>query len=143
LEAFAEIIAGLNLSDIESESLTVSRTIWNLKDQSPKTENANRTLALSPPLISLIWEQIARQKAKEHEYLFTSANGPPWDMNVHRRRKLHPLLKSIEIPRAAFHAFRHFNVSPMDALRVPLKTIQERIGHAHRVVPFGRVRRKA
>jgi hypothetical protein len=27
-------------------------------------------------------------------------------------------------------AFRHFNVSVMDALRVPLKTIQERIGHA-------------
>jgi integrase len=123
-------IAGLKLSDIEGESLTVSRTIWNLKDQSPKTENANRTLALSPQLISLIWEQIARQAAKEHEYLFTSANGTPWDMNVHRRRKLHPLLKSLEIPRAGFHAFRHFNVSLMDAIRVPLKTIQERIGHA-------------
>jgi integrase len=67
-------IARLKVSDIEGESLTVSRTIWNLKDQSPKTENANRTLALSPQLISLIWEQIARQKAKEHEYLFTSAN---------------------------------------------------------------------
>jgi hypothetical protein len=51
-------------------------------------------------------------------------------MNVHRRRKLHPLLKSLEIPPAGFHAFRHFNVSLMDALRVPLMTIQERIGHA-------------
>ena len=26
--------------------------------------------------------------------------------------------------------FRHFNVWPIDVLRVPLKTIQERIGHA-------------
>lgn len=26
--------------------------------------------------------------------------------------------------------FRHFNVSVQDSLRVPLKTIQERIGHA-------------
>ena len=123
-------IAGIKLSDIEGESLTVSRTVWNLKDQSPKTENANRTLALSPQLISLIWEQIARQKAKGHEYLFTSTNGTPWDMNVHRRRKLHPLLKSLEIQPAGFHAFRHFNVSLMDTLRVPLKSIQERIGHA-------------
>ena len=39
------------------------------------------------------------QKAKDHDYLFTSANGTPWDMNVHRRRKLHPLLKSLEISR--------------------------------------------
>ena len=29
-----------------------------------------------------------------------------------------------------FHAFRHFNVAMLDALRVPLKTIQERLGHA-------------
>ena len=35
-----------------------------------------------------------------------------------------------EVERILFHAFRHFNVSLMDALRVPLRTIQERIGHA-------------
>jgi integrase len=123
-------IAGLKLSDIEGESLTVGRTVWNLKEQSPKTDNAVRTLALSQQLVDLLWEQFARQKAKKHEYLFTSVNGTPWDMNVYRRRKLHPLLKSLEIPPAGFHAFRHFNVSLMDALRFPLKTIQGRIGHA-------------
>jgi len=95
------------MSDIDGESLTVSRTVWNLKDQSPKTENANRTLALSPQLISLLWEQIARQKAKGHDYLFTSKNGTPRDMDVYRSRKLLPLLKSLEIPQAGFHAFRH------------------------------------
>jgi hypothetical protein len=51
-------------------------------------------------------------------------------MNVVRRRKLKPLLKALGIPQAGFHAFRHFNVAMLDALRVPLKTIQERIGHA-------------
>jgi len=40
------------------------------------------------------------------------------------------LLKSLGIPQAGFHAFRHFNVSLLDALRVPLKTILERAGHA-------------
>jgi hypothetical protein len=40
------------------------------------------------------------------------------------------LLKSLGIPQAGYHAFRHFNVSLLDALRVPVKTIQERIGHA-------------
>ena len=51
-------------------------------------------------------------------------------MNLYRRRKMTALLKSLGIPQAGFHAFRHFNVSLLDALRVPLKTILERAGHA-------------
>lgn len=85
---------------------------------------------MSPQLVALLWEQIARQKAKGHVFLFSSANGTPWDMNVFRKRKLHPLLKLLGIAPAGFHAFRHFNVSLLDTLRVPLKVIQERAGHA-------------
>ena len=51
-------------------------------------------------------------------------------MNAYRKRKLLPLLTSLGIKQAGFHAFRHFNVSLLDSLRVPLKTIQERAGHA-------------
>jgi hypothetical protein len=51
-------------------------------------------------------------------------------MNVFRHRKMRPLLASLGIEQAGFHAFRHFNVSLLDDLRVPLKTIQERAGHA-------------
>jgi integrase len=63
-------------------------------------------------------------------HLFTSETGSPRDMNVYRQRKMTPLLKSLGIPQAGYHAFRHFNVSLLDTLRVPLKTIQERAGHA-------------
>jgi hypothetical protein len=51
-------------------------------------------------------------------------------MNVYRKRKMAVLFKSLKIPHAGFHAFRHFNVAILDALRVPLKTIQERLGYA-------------
>jgi hypothetical protein len=51
-------------------------------------------------------------------------------MDVYRQRKLKPTLEALELQQAGFHAFRHFNVSMLDSLRVPLKTIQERIGHA-------------
>ncbi len=135
-------IAGLELTDLDGERLTVSRSVWGGKNQSPKTNSSVRTLGLSPQLVSLLWEQIARQKAKvnpkkkteqaaiEHKHLFTSSTGTPLDMDVFRQRKMTVLLKSLEIPQAGFHAFRHFNVSLLDALRVPLKTIQERAGHA-------------
>lgn len=123
-------LAGLKLSDIDGEKLSVSRSIWGGEEQHPKTDNAVRTLALSPQLIAFLWEQIARQKAKGHEYLFSSGNGTPWDMDMFRQRKLKKLLILLGIAQAGFHAFRHFNVSLLDALRVPLKAIQERAGHA-------------
>lgn len=47
-----------------------------------------------------------------------------------RNRNLAKLLMRLGIEQAGFHAFRYFNVSLLDALRVPLKVIQERAGHA-------------
>lgn len=125
-------LAGLRLGDIDGESLTVNQSVWHGREQTPKTQNSIRTLGLSPQLVSLLWEQIARQRKKgeKHAFLFTSENCTPWDMNVYRRRKMAKLLKSLGIAKAGFHAFRHFNVAILDALNVPLKTIQERIGHA-------------
>jgi integrase len=123
-------LAGLRLCDIDGERLTVNQSVWQGREQAPKTDNAIRTLALSEQLVSLFWEQIARQRTKGHDFLFSSENGTPWDMNVYRRRKTAPLLKRLGIQQAGFHAFRHFNVSLLDALRTPQKTIQERLGHA-------------
>lgn len=40
------------------------------------------------------------------------------------------MLKELGVEPAGFHAFRHFNASQLSRLRVPLKTIQERLGHA-------------
>jgi integrase len=123
-------LAGLRLTDIAGDCLTVKRSVWNGQEQTPKTDNAVRNVALSPQLVTLLWEQIGRQKAKGHEYLFSASTGSPWDMNVYRKRKMRKLLTSLGIESAGFHALRHFNVSLLDSLRVPLKVIQERVGHA-------------
>jgi integrase len=123
-------LAGLKLDDIEGERLGVDSSIWGGDEQEPKTANAVRTLALSPKLIGLLWEQIVRQKQKGHEYLFTSSTGTPRDMNCFRERKMKKQLQALGITQAGFHAFRHFNVALMIALRVPSTTMKERIGHA-------------
>jgi integrase len=125
-------LAGLRLSDIDGEKLNVNQSVWHGKAQTPKTDNAVRSIGMSEQLVTLVWEQIARQRKRgdKHELLFTSENGTPLDMDVFRRRKLKTTLKRLKITQAGFHAFRHFNVSLLDALHTPLKTIQERIGHA-------------
>jgi hypothetical protein len=48
----------------------------------------------------------------------------------YRKYHLQPLLKKLGINPGGFHAFRHFNASLMDRLRIPLKTRQVRLGHA-------------
>ena len=123
-------LVGLTVTDIESDKLKVNQSVWGGKVQTPKTTNAIRTIALSPQLVDLVWEQIVRQRAKGHEFLFSTRTGRPWDPNLLRQRRLHPLLKKLKIQQAGFHAFRHFNASMLDSLRVPLKVIQERLGHA-------------
>jgi len=54
----------------------------------------------------------ANRKAdgQKYGYLFSSKSGTPRDMNVYRSRKMTVVLKSLEIPQAGSHAFRHFNV---------------------------------
>jgi site-specific recombinase XerD len=78
----------------------------------------------------MLWEQAERQRTEGHSLLFSSGSGWPWDSSVLVKRKLRPLLGSLGIPQAGLHAFRHFNASLLSSLRVPLKVIQERLGHA-------------
>ncbi len=123
-------LSGLRIQDVALDRITVEQSVWGGEDQAPKTQNAVRTIAVSPQLAELLWKQIGRQNAAGHTRLFSVSTGSPLDMDVERSRRLAPLLVNLKMPKAGYHAFRHFNVSMMDALRVPLKTIQERIGHA-------------
>jgi integrase len=123
-------LAGLRVEDVALDSISVEQSVWDGEQQAPKTQSAVRQIAISPQLAELVWKQVGRQKAVGHSFLFTVSTGSPLDMNVERQRRLAPLLETLEVEKAGYHAFRHFNVSMMDALRVPLKTIQERIGHS-------------
>jgi integrase len=122
-------LSGLRLQDIGLDNITVEQSVWGGKEQAPKTQNAVRKIAISP-LAELLWKQVGWQKAIGHSFLFSVSTGSPLDMNVECSRSLAPLLGALEMPKAGYHAFRHFNVSMQDSLRIPLKTIQERVGHA-------------
>jgi integrase len=123
-------VAGLRIQDLGLDSITVAQSVWAGKEQTPKSDSAERKIAISPQLSDLLRRQVEVQIAAGRSFIFSTSTGHPLDMNVERRRKLKPTLKALGIPLAGYHAFRHFNVSVLDSLRVPLKTIQERIGHA-------------
>jgi integrase len=124
-------LCALHLVDIDLEKITVNRSVWQGRIQySPKTDSGVRTVAVSGQLGALLLEQSERQRAKGHALLFSTRNGKPWEASRLVKRKLRPLLAALGIPHAGLHAFRHFNASLLSLLRVPLKTIQERLGHA-------------
>lgn len=123
-------LAGLRISDVNGNKLSVSQSVWHGHEQTPKTQNAVRVIALSHQLVSALWEQICRQRAKGRTLLFSSSTGTPLDMDVFRHRKLRKQLETLGIEQAGFHAFRHFNTALLDSIRTPLKIIQERMGHA-------------
>ncbi len=118
------------VADVSTDRITVNRFVWNGKAGMLKTPSAQRNVAISPQLATLLSEQIERQKAKGHDFLFSTSTGIPWDINLFRKRKMQPLLCLLGIQQAGLHAFRHFNASLLGSLRVPLKAIQERLGHA-------------
>ena len=112
------------------DHITVSQGVWNGKASTPKTQSAIRTVAVSGILAKLLYLQKVFQEEKGHDYLFSTSTGSPWDMNMFRKRKMKPLLCLLGIQHAGLHAFRQFNASLLGSLRVALKTIQERLGHA-------------
>jgi len=101
-----------------SSYIEVSETVWNGKRGTPKSPAAIRRIYISEQLSDLL------NSLTSPETLFRSS------VVNYRKRKLQPLLERLGISRAGFHAFRHFNASLMDSLRIPLKTRHERLGHA-------------
>jgi integrase len=97
--------------------------VWRGKFGEPKTANAVRAFAISAPLAARLGELGSG-------LLFHTRNGTPWDANLLVKRKLYPLLDSLGIARGGLHAFRHANASMMDALAVPMKVRQQRLGHS-------------
>ncbi|MDE3188142.1 MAG: site-specific integrase [Acidobacteriota bacterium] len=123
-------LSGPRIQGVALDTITIEQSVCGGKEQAPKTQNSVRKIAISSQLAELLWKQIGWQKAIGHSFVFTVSTGSPLDINIERSRRLAPILNALEIDTAGYHAFRHFNVSLMDSLRVPLKTIQERIGHA-------------
>lgn len=132
-------ICGLRLEDLDLELglVHVRQSAWRGKLQGPKTENATRSFAVSPNLVEHLRRFISQWRPNTSGLLFASRNGTPWDQNLLVKRKLHPLLEKLGIPRAGLHAFRHYNASEMDRLNVPLKLRQQRLGHSDAAMTLG------
>jgi integrase len=119
---------GLRVEDINLDRgfITVRRSVWEGMEQSPKSANAYRTVGIDKSLVRLLREWIGDRMTG---LLFPSQIGTPLRNNAVLEFGLHPVLKSLGIPRRGMHAFRHGRVSMLVEAGVPIGTIKAWIGH--------------
>lgn len=138
-------VCGLSVDDIDLEQgvVTVWRSAWHGKLQSPKTENAVRCFSISPELIEHLRSYLNehwRDESNPDRLLFPTKSGRPLDNGDVVTRYFHPILDKLGLRREGMkiglHALRHGNATVMDRLNVPTRVRQARLGHAQFATTF-------
>lgn len=119
---------GLKVSDVDFARclIHVRRASWEGKAQSPKTDNAYRSIDISESLAALLREHL---RGRTSGLLFPTRHGTSLRNCYVVDRVLHPILARLGIERAGMHAFRHGRVSYLVESGTPMELIREWIGH--------------
>ena len=91
---------GIRWSDFDGDVLTVSRTIYDGKPQSPKTKKSVRSLPIPEGLISRMRE------LGGSEYVFRSRTGTPVNPGNVLKRYIRPVARELKIDLNGWHDFR-------------------------------------
>jgi integrase len=134
-------VAGLRIEDFDPVRLTLSvrQSVWNRKIQTPKSADSVRREPISPELAEAIEQVIKTWKPNKHRLIFAGRTGQPLQMIHFINRVFRPILDELGIrakvdamgiKQCGLHALRRMNGTQMDQQGVPLKTRQDRLGHA-------------
>lgn len=121
--------SGLHIDDLDLDNcvIRVRRSVWNGREQSPKTLNAIREIDIDPGLAALLRQYIGDKEAGR---VFEARNGAPISGNNVLKRVLYPLLEKLRIPKAGLHAFRHSRVTMLRKNGTPEDLQRQWIGHS-------------
>lgn len=121
--------AGLHVEDLDltNDVIYVRRGVWNGREQTPKTENAERAIDIDVTLAEILRQYLQDRKTGR---VFQARNGSPICGNNIRKRVLYPLLERLDIPKAGIHAFRHSRVTILRKNGTPEDLQKQWIGHS-------------
>jgi len=120
--------------DLERNLLTVRRSVWRGKLQTPKTSNSQAVLPVPEALAGIVREHIASLKG---EWLFLNSRGKFFIAENVVRQALVPILDKLKIPRCGFHAFRHFHSSVLLSSGAAPQVAQAQLRHSDARITLG------
>jgi integrase len=117
----------------DCRTLCVRQSVWNCKEQDPKTENAFRDIDVCSDLAALLKDYIGNRTSG---FLFHTDSGKPLLQRNILRDGLDPILKKLSLKQdgKAFHSFRRFRVIHLRKNRVAWDLEKFWIGHANKDV---------
>jgi hypothetical protein len=117
----------------DCSTLYVRQSVWNGKEQDPKTQNAVRDVDICSNLAALLKDYIGN---RTDGFLFYADSGKPLLQRNVLRDGLNPILKKLNLKQdgKAFHSFRRFRVMHLRKNRVPWDLEKFWIGHANKDV---------
>jgi integrase len=117
--------------DLDHAAVSVVSSVarGKLREQITKTQAAKRIIPLSPRLVTHLQSFRSNWRANKSNLVFANTKGNPWKAENLLEGRLQPLLETLGIPKAGFHAFRHASATILSRMRVPMEIRRARLGH--------------
>ena len=105
----------------------------------PKSEASRASLPMPLSLAVRLKAFLASKEYRPNsqELLFANRRGRPFSANKLREKKLHPLLLSLGIPLAGFHAFRHGVATTLIDQGASITTVGAQLRHSDPRITLG------
>jgi integrase len=120
--------------DLERNLLTVRRSVWRGKLQTPKTSNSQAVLPVPDALARIVREHISTLKS---EWLFLNSRRHLFIAENVVRQALVPILDKLKISRCGFHAFRHLHTSLLLSSGAAPQVAQKQLRHSDARITLG------
>jgi integrase len=125
--------------DFNRKLLQIRHSVYSGKLGTPKSEASIADLPLPPALEIRLKAYLASKHYRPNDLglLFTNRRGLPLSANKLREKKLRPLLRSLEIPLAGFHAFRHGHATLLIDQGASITTVGAQLRHSDPRITLG------
>lgn len=120
--------------DIKTRILTINKNLVYsnriVKIDTVKTDKSNRQLLLSKDLVTFIQNIRNERKSSLHDYIIVNTKGELYNPGSFSRQYTY-LRDKLKLDKVRFHDLRHIHATILYQSGIPIKLIQERLGHSN------------
>lgn len=127
----SELLA-LKWSDVDLERglLCIRQSYYRGNFGPPKNRSSERTIPLSPGLVSALRCHKLRGPQSALDLVFANAVGQPYEAGNLLKRILYPAFAALGLPKTGWRVFRRSVATALSEMREPVRTTQQVLGHS-------------